>query len=496
MDRPGIDFWVCLRFINNFVMQKYMGVFIILLLAGLNADAAKKPRKIDFVKEIQPIFEYNCVGCHREGFAKESGGGYQMDIKALAFKGRREGTAIEPGDHEGSTVWEFMTLPEDDELVMPPETKSQRPTKDEIELVALWIDQGATWPEGLQLKPKKRIVKGADEDRIVQAVHAKIMANHKQTTEAGMKPYKKRIVDTLVDYEMVPIKGGTFVMGSPAGEAGRSDDEGPQRKVKVSPFWMGKYELTWNEYHKFMYYQKKKAEEDSEDWWLEEVATPTKPYVNMDFGMGTGTHPAICMTHHAANKYCQWLSAKTGHFYRLPTEAEWEYAARAGTTTAYSWGDVSDEGTLNAKTWNQNNVFDPITFETRYREVGKLKPNPWGLYDIHGNVAEWTLDGYAPYKASKEVLVNPWVKGTKPYPHVSRGGSFHVQMPLSKLRSAARIFSSPDWKQQDPQLPKSIWYLTDATFQGMRLVRPLEIPSKEEMKSYWNNGVEYDTPID
>ena len=81
MDRPGIDFWVCLRFINNFVMQKYTGVFIVLLLAGLNAAAAKNPRKIDFVKEIQPIFEYNCVGCHREGFAKESGGAYQMDIK-------------------------------------------------------------------------------------------------------------------------------------------------------------------------------------------------------------------------------------------------------------------------------------------------------------------------------------------------------------------------------------------------------------------------------
>ena len=89
MDRPGIDFWVCLRFINNFVMQKYMGVFIILLLAGLNADAAKKPRKIDFVKEIQPIFEYNCVGCHREGLPRKRRG-YQMDIKELAFKGRRE----------------------------------------------------------------------------------------------------------------------------------------------------------------------------------------------------------------------------------------------------------------------------------------------------------------------------------------------------------------------------------------------------------------------
>ena len=92
--------------------------------------------------------------------------GYQR----ASNKGRREGTAIEPGDHEGSTVWEFMTLPEDDELVMPPETKVAA-NKEEIELVALWIDQGATWPEGLQLKPKKRIVKGADEDGIVEAVH-------------------------------------------------------------------------------------------------------------------------------------------------------------------------------------------------------------------------------------------------------------------------------------------------------------------------------------
>ena len=106
------------------------------------------------------------------------------------------------------------------------------------------------------------------------------------------------------------------------------------------------------------------------------------------------------------------------------------------------------------------------------------------------------IDGYAPYKPSKGVIVNPWVKGTKPYPHVARGGSFHDQIPLSKLRSGARIFSGPQWKQQDPQLPKSIWYLTDATFLGMRIVRPLAIPSKEEMKAYWNNGVEYDTPID
>ena len=79
---------------------------------------------------------------------------------------------------------------------------------------------------------------------------------------------------------------------------------------------------------------------------------------------------------------------------------------------------------------------------------------------------------------------------------MARGGSFHANQPASTLRSAARIFSNPSWKQQDPQLPKSIWYLTDATFLGMRLVRPLKVPSKVEMKAYWNNGVEHDVPLD
>ena len=492
-----IDFWLWVPFITPNMMRKITGLTAVFILLATFVQAAKKPRKTDFVKEIQPILEYNCVGCHREGFAKESGGAYRMDVKELAFKGRREGTGVKPGDHESSTVWEFMTLPMDDELVMPPKEKSQRPTKEEIELVALWIDQGASWPEGLQLKPKKKIMKGEDEAKIVAVIHDKIMASHKEISESSMKPYKNRITGTLVDYEMVPIKGGIFLMGSPESEKGRNEDEGPQRKVKVSSFWMGKHEVTWDEYHKFMYYQKNDSlKNDSTAFYLDAVATPTKPYVNMDFGMGTGKHPAICMTQHSANKYCQWLSAKTGHFYRLPTEAEWEYAARAGTTTAYSWGDKDDTATLNTLTWNQKNVFDLITFEARYRPVGGKKPNPWGLYDIHGNVAEWVLDGYAPYKTAKGIVDNPWVKGTKPYPHVARGGSFHDQIPLSKLRSAARIFSGPHWKQQDPQLPKSIWYLTDATFLGMRPVRPLEVPTKEEMQAYWNNCVEYDVPID
>jgi formylglycine-generating enzyme required for sulfatase activity len=202
----------------------------------------------------------------------------------------------------------------------------------------------------------------------------------------------------------------------------------------------------------------------------------------MSFGMGKDGFPAISMTQHAANKYCQWLSAHTGHFYRLPTEAEWEYACRAGTKTAYFFGDSPKK--LGDYAWFADNS------DFKYQKVGRKKPNPWGLYDVHGNVGEWCLDQYDPdyYKNFlKGVADNAWNKSTKPYPHVLRGGAWDDE--ADRLRSAARRGSNKSWKQQDPQLPKSIWFLTDAQFVGFRIVRPLKVPTAEEMKAYWNNGV-------
>ena len=105
-----------------------------------------------------------------------------------------------------------------------------------------------------------------------------------------------------------------------------------------------------------------------------------------------------------------------------------------------------------------------------------------------GNVMEWTLDAYAPYTAGPER--DPWIKATQPYGQVARGGSWND--PAGQLTCEARVASDPSWKQQDPQLPKSIWYLTDAQWLGFRLVRPARIPSAEEMFKYWNNGVEHD----
>jgi formylglycine-generating enzyme required for sulfatase activity len=302
-------------------------------------------------------------------------------------------------------------------------------------------------------------------------------------SEAEMKPYTDVLENTQVQFEMVPIPGGKFTMGSPDDEAGRGDDEGPQHEVEISPFWMGKHEVTWDEYEIFMFQldiaQRKLTNADTTplETAADALLRPTKPYTDMTFGMGKEKFPAICMTQFAAKKYCQWLSAKTGRFYRLPTEAEWEYACRAGTKTAYSFGD--DASKLGDYAWFYENS------DEAYHPVGQKKPNPWGLFDIHGNVSEWCADGYvADYYASQagKLTKDPFNVPTEVEPCTVRGGSWDDDP--DKLRSAARRPSHLDWKQQDPQIPQSIWYYTDALFNGFRIVRPLKEPP-EEMKSQY-----------
>lgn len=301
--------------------------------------------------------------------------------------------------------------------------------------------------------------------------------------EASMKPYTERIIGTSVTFDMVPIRGGKFVMGSPADEPDRSEDEGPQHEVVVEPFWMGKCEVTWDEYEIWSFNLDIKLRTLHEkpptalDKLADAVTRPTPPYTDMTFGMGKSGYPAICMTQLAAKKYCEWLSAKTGRYYRLPTEAEWEYACRAGTTTAYSFGDDPDR--LDEYAWYFDNS------RGKYQRVGQKKPNPWGLHDMHGNVAEWVLDAYDPnyyQQLAGKTTTRPFNPPRSLYPRVVRGGSWDDD--ADRLRSAARRGSDPSWKQQDPQLPQSIWYHTDATFVGFRVIRPLREPTAEERKLY------------
>ena len=312
------------------------------------------------------------------------------------------------------------------------------------------------------------VVAWGDERGEVRRIHDRIAARPGGKA-AG---YKLTIPNTTVSYEMAPIPAGDFLMGSPATDARRKPDEQPQHKVHVDAFWMQSHEVTWDEYRLFMF-AKQAGETAHPDELVDAVSRPTRPYVEMSFGMGIDGYPAISMTQHAANKYAEWLSAKTGEFYRLPTEAEWEYACRAGA------GDPAQLGDYAWYSANSNG---------KYQKVATKKPNAWGLYDMLGNVMEWTLDQYASYSSSAQV--NPWVKATKPYPHAVRGGSWNDDANM--LRCAARVASDPSWKQQDPQLPKSIWYHTDAQWLGFRLVRPVKIPSANEMYQYWNSGVEED----
>ena len=294
---------------------------------------------------------------------------------------------------------------------------------------------------------------------------------------------KETLPGTSQSLDLVYIKGGTFTMGSPKSESGHFGDEGPSHEVTVEDFWMGQYEITWDLYNLFVSreidaFQSKKNPTSEVQIDVDAVSGATTPYVEMSFGMGTEGYPAICMTQLAAVKFCEWLSAMTGHFYRLPTEAEWEYACRAGSTTSYSFGNEVED--LDEYAWYASNSNE------KYQLVGTKKPNAWGLYDMHGNVTEWTLDQYEPtaYKSRKGNVKNPFQEPDKVYPKVVRGGSW-MDAP-NRLRSASRRPSSKKWKMRDPQIPKSKWWHTDAPFVGFRVVRPVKTPTEDQQRKYWN----------
>lgn len=451
---------------------------------------------VSFEADVKPILEFNCVRCHNpKGTDFEKGEtDLNLSTRATAFETK---STIVPGDAAKSKLYTTTVLPDDHKKLMPPRNKVtgalDRISKAETEILKNWINEGAQWPETISLTARKKEIgqKEGAEAIVVAEIMKRINSRPLFSNPADMKTYSTTIPGSEVGFDMVPILGGKFKMGSPEREPGRKADEGPRHEVEIAPFWMGKTEVTWNEFELFMYPDEEKKIREPHKLPLElnqltdAVARPTQPYVEMSFGMGKDGFPAISMTQHAANKYCEWLSAKTGHFYRLPTEAEWEYAARAGTETAYFWGDdVKAMG--DYCWWGKNSDF-------KYQKVGKKKPNPWGLCDILGNVLEWTLDQYDPAYYAKPVTANPWNVAAKPYPHSARGGSWDDDDP-AKLRVAARRSSDPTWKIQDPQLPKSIWYHTDAQFLGFRIVRPLAIPAVDLAQKVWNSGVEKDNP--
>lgn len=293
------------------------------------------------------------------------------------------------------------------------------------------------------------------------------------------KNYIQEIKGTSLSFSMQAIPGGIFDMGS---NHSIYPDEQPVHQVKIDPFWMGTYEVTWDIYEPFLYkdYEQSKQTEGSVPAEVDAVTRPTKPYLDMTFGMGKEGHPALAMTHYNAIQFCKWLYKRTGVFYRLPTEAEWEYACRAGSKDDYFFGN--DVAQLDAYAWYGKNSGDHT------HKVGEKKPNAYGLFDMLGNVSEWTYDQYIAdyYKTLGKLANNPVAVPTELYPHSVRGGSFKSM--AVELRSSARAASDPVWKQLDPQMPKSNWWFPEAPFIGMRLVRPLKTPSHDEIMAYYDKA--------
>ena len=314
-----------------------------------------------------------------------------------------------------------------------------------------------------------------------------------ETDRGFMVPYKSTIPGCEIEFEMQPIAGGIFLMGSPETEEDRAADEGPPFEVTVEPFWIGKFEVTWAEYRRFMLlhdifkkFESAGIRKVADDRGIDVVTAPSTLY-DPSFTFMAGTQdrgPAATMTQFAAKQYTKWLSLTSATFYRLPTEAEWEYACRAGTTTRYSFGD--DAADLDRYAWYEDNS------DGNRHPVGQKKPNPWGLFDMHGNVAEWVLDqysetGYANFAGRKQTVESAFAQPTKLYPRVVRGGSF--DLAAEDCRSAARLGSHDrDWKEQDPNFPKSPWWYTTepATGVGFRLLRPLNAPpTREAQDAFW-----------
>jgi formylglycine-generating enzyme required for sulfatase activity len=311
-----------------------------------------------------------------------------------------------------------------------------------------------------------------------------------------MVPYTSKIPGTEIEFSMEPIPGGTFTMGSE--DAG--DDTQPTFKVKIEPFWVAKYEITWAEYKRYMQMEKalKALQENgvrvvNESNKIDAVTAPSSLY-DPSFTYDAGQEPnqaAATITQYAAKQYTKWLSLSDGNFYRLPYESEWEYACRAGTDTKFYFGDDEDE--LEEHAWFENN-----SDEERHG-VGELKPNPWGLHDMYGNVSEWVLDqysedGYVQTKDAEDAKVfsvaESYNKPTTLFPRSIRGGSFLQDSEL--CNSFARFPSDTDeWRNTDPNFPKSPWWFTDepATGVGFRIVRQLMPATREQKEEVWKADV-------
>lgn len=243
--------------------------------------------------------------------------------------------------------------------------------------------------------------------------------------EPTTKPSRIDVGGTVVSFEMVRV---------PAGKVTLKNADGGETTVEVKAFSIGRNEVTWDEYDVYTY--RFDLPEKERATGADAAARPSRPYILMDRGFGHAGFPALSMTHRAAELYCAWLSKKTGKKFRLPTEAEWVYASRAGAPS-----DPAAEG-MKKVAWVDENA------DGRTHHVGTRAPNAFGLYDTLGNVAEWV----------ERPGAEPAVIGGC---YLDAADTVGVTMKETY---------TPEWQANDPQIPKSVWWLANVTHVGFRVV--------------------------
>ena len=266
---------------------------------------------------------------------------------------------------------------------------------------------------------------------IICGLAAALPAIPSSAADKKFETFEEKIPGVLMPLKMVAIKGGKFQMAP-------IEQGGQPKEVEVKNFYISEIEVPWDIFDTFAFSLDMTEEEKKKDDALpkENRSRPSKPYGAPDHGFGHQGYAAISMTHKSAEKFCGWLSAKTGKKYRLPTEAEWEYAARAGGPA-----EVAPDA-IDKVAWYWDNV------EEKTQPVKTKEANAWGLHDVLGNAAEW-------------------VNGADGKP-VARGGSYKTR--AKKLSYALREPQTPQWNETDPNDPKSTWWLSDGKHVGFRVV--------------------------
>ena len=259
----------------------------------------------------------------------------------------------------------------------------------------------------------------AQESIAADAVVEDVVEELEAVAPALPEPFTVEVPGSAAKLAFVPVPGGQL------------------GDVTVDGFWMTTTEVPWEAYDVLVH----RLDLPEEDREADAETRPSKPYINMDRGFGHNGYPAISMSAHGASTFCDWLSEQTGRTFRLPTEAEWEYACRAGSAASWSTGDA--EAAVDTVAWHRGNS------DWKTHPIGTKAPNAFGLFDLHGNAAEWCTT-----TVGEGVIV--------------RGGSY--KDPLERLRADHRFEPTPDWNASDPQVPKSVWWLADAGWIGFRVV--------------------------